>query len=551
MTTMLHRTMLAVALCCTAVSRLAGAQAQAQAQAPVRAAGDEQRAATQEPYRDAPGVTPIDEPVRSTAETADHRVRLSGFFRVRGDLGENWDLARGPTPSQSALWPQPYVDGASHTQTNADMRLRVDAAVEVGWGVSLHGRVHVLDNLRLGSLPEGDFSGGVVTQRGPAQPIDVRQVYGQVLLPFGVLSAGRMGALVDWGTGFFVNSGNGIDDDWGDVGDRVAFTTPLGGLLWTALYEISASGPSTEALRPDIRPAFDLDPRDDVRTVAFSVARWNTPATRARRLRAHRSGVEFGVLGSYRWQSYDIAAGSVPSVRTALVRDLSAFVADGWIRADVGRFTLEAEAAFVGFRIGNASLDPAASLNLAVTGRQFGGVVRVDYRGGERFFARLEGGFASGDSHPGFGARNVSNTAQPGDLDGLQFDLTATPRDVNIQNFRFHPNYRIDLILWRRLIGTVTDAWYVRPMVRWRLAPMLTAEGAVIASFAVEPNSTPSGKTPLGVETDLGLVYEQEHGFVIRVDYGLLLPLAGFDNVAMHMTPSPAHAVHGLAAWRF
>jgi uncharacterized protein (TIGR04551 family) len=550
---MLRRNILPPLACCAAAARaVSPAGAQPRPAVTPRPGGDELRAVDREPYRDAPGVTPIADPLRATADTPDTRFRLTGFLRARADLGHNWDLGRGPTPTLPSVWPTPYVDdGASHTQTNADLRLRVDLGIEVGWGVSIHARAHVLDNLRLGSLPTGDLAGGSVTQRGPDQPIDVRQVYGQVLLPFGVLTAGRMGALVDWGTGFFLNAGNGLDDDDGDIGDRIAFTTPLAGLLWTALYEISATGPSSEAVRPDIRPAFDLDPRDDVHTVAFSIARWNSPATRNRRLRAARNTLEFGLVGSYRWQSYDVSAGDVPSARTALVRDLSAFVGDAWVRADLGRFSVEGEFAMVGFRIANASLDPAAMLNLSVTGRQYGGVLRADSRGGDRFFARVEFGFASGDDRPGFGARPVAQSARPGDLDGLQFDLTRTPRDVNVQNFRFSPNYRVDLIMWRRLIGAVTDAWYVRPMVRYRLGSMLTAEAAVIGSVAMEPNSTPSGKAPLGVETDLGLIYEQEHGFVMRVDYGLLLPLSGFDNAPRRLSASAAHALHAVMAWRF
>lgn len=521
--------------------------------APTRSHGDERAAIEREPFRDAPGVTPIEEPPRDTAQSPDQRVHISGFFRTRGDLGQNWDLGRGATPSLPSVWPTPYADrSGSRTQTNADMRLRFDFAIEVGWGVSVRGRFHALDNLRLGSLPDSDFAGGSVNQRGPDQPIDLRQLYGQVLLPFGVLTAGRMGALIDWGTGFFINAGNGLDQDFGDVGDRVAFTTPLAGLLWTALYEISASGPSTQAVRPDIRPAFDLDPRDDVRTVAFSVARWNTPASRHRRLAARRTTFNFGVVGAYRSQEYDLSPGDLPSLRTAIRRDLSAFVGDAWARLDIGRFSVEGEFALVDFTIGNASIDPSAMLNVKVTGRQYGGVIRADWRHSPRLFLRLEAGLASGDSRPGFGARPTQTTqARPGDLDGPQFDLTGSPRDVNINNFRFHPNYRIDLILWRRIIGTVTDAWYVRPMVRWRMGSMFTLEGAVIASVAVEPNSTPSGLAPLGIETDLGVIYEQEHGFWARLDYGLLLPLAGFKNVVTNTNPIAAHALHLVMAYRF
>ncbi|MEZ4405472.1 MAG: hypothetical protein R3A52_03110 [Polyangiales bacterium] len=421
----------------------------------------------------------------------------------------------------------------------------------MGWGVSIRGRLHALDNLRMGSLPDSDFAGGSVNQRGPDQPIDLRQLYGQVLLPFGVLTAGRIRRARRLGNGRFINSrDSGLDDDFGDVGDRVAFTTPLAGMLWTALYEISSSGldaGATPRHPPGLRPRPARR-----RAVAFSVARWDAPASRQRRLDARRTTVNFGVVGAYRTQDYDLAPGDLPSLRSAIRRDLSAFVGDAWLRADIGRFSVEGEFAFVGFSIANASIDPSVALNVKVTGRQYGGVLRADWRHSPRFFLRLEAGLASGDDRPGFGARPTQTAqAQPGDLDGPQFDLARAPRDVNINNFRFHPNYRVDLILWRRIIGTITDAWYVRPMARWRISSMFTVEGAVIASVAMEPNSTPSGMAPLGVEADLGIIYEQEHGFWARLDYGLLLPLSGFRNIPANTDPEPAHALHLVMAYRY
>ena len=519
---------------------------------PTRGPGEEGAAGDREPFRDAPGVTPIHESLRDTGGARDTRVRVRGFYRTRGDLGLNWDLGRGPTPSLPSVWPTPYAERAGrNTQTNLDMRLRFDVTADIGWGVSLHGRAHVLDNLRWGSVPDGEFVGGVVNQLSPRDPIQVRQLYAQVLLPFGMLYAGRMGALIDWGTGFFLNAGNGLDDDTGDVGDRIAFVAPLGGLLWSMAYELTASGVGSDALRPEIKPAFDLDPSDDVRTFAFSVSRWDAPATRQRRLDARRTTINFGLLAAYRSQQWDLAAGSQPAINPAIRRDLEAFVGDAWVRADVGPFTFEGELAYVGFRIGNASLDPAAALNVETTGQQLGAVLRADWRQGPRFFARVEFGYASGDSRPGFGARPTSTAARAGDLDGPQFDLTTTPRDANLNNFRFHPNYRVDLIMWRRIIGTVTDAWYVRPMVRARLWSMLSVEASVTGSVAVQPNSTPAGRAPLGVETDIGLVYEQEHGFVARLDYGLLVPLAGWTNVVRGVDPSLAHALHLVMAFRY
>ena len=46
-------------------------------------------------------------------------------------------------------------------------------------------------------------------------------------------------------------------------------------------------------------------------------------------------------------------------------------------------------------------------------------------------------------------------------------------------------------------------------------------------------------------------MYEQKHGFFTRLDYGLLLPLAGFANVPARVDPSPAHAPTSSAVRRY
>jgi uncharacterized protein (TIGR04551 family) len=514
---------------------------------------NENAARSREPYADAPGTTPIDEPLRATAGHAWPRVRCEGFYRVRGDFGYGWDLNRGPTTSGVPVFPSAYIDaGRSPVQTNADMRLRLDAEVSVGYGVTFRARLHGLDNVRWGSLPDADFVGGAISQRSPSMPIDLRQLYGEVLLPFGVLRAGRMGALVDWGTGFFINAGNGWDDDFGDVGDRVSFTTSLGGLLWTVLYENSASGPGTDQVDGRVKPSFDLDPRDDVRTIALAAARWDTSTTRRRLLEAQRTRFNFGLVSAVRWQDYDTAPGTTPSRSTVIPRGLFAFVGDAWARLDSNWFTLEAELGLLYLRVQNVSLDPTVMTNIPVTGLQLGGVVRGDFRGGPRLFGRIELGFASGDTAPGFGARPLNATpTQPGDLDGPQFNLTSPVPDTTIDNFRFHPNYRIDLILFRRIVGLVTDVAYFRPMLRYRVGPMLTVEGAAIASIAMFGSSTPGGSNPLGIEADVALNYEQEWGFFVRAEYGVLLPLSGFADVVRSVSPAPAHALRATLAYRF
>ena len=161
----------------------------------------ERSALEQEPYADAPGTTPVGEPLRPKADSPDQDIELSGYLRTRHDLGLGWDLNRGPTEGGSPLWPARYTDGGRSTLiTSADLRLRTDVDARVGYGVSLRLSLDVLDAVH-GSSPDGPFAGGVTSQRPPDSSIQVRQAYGSVVLPFGVLSAGRMGPLIDWEIG--------------------------------------------------------------------------------------------------------------------------------------------------------------------------------------------------------------------------------------------------------------------------------------------------------------------------------------------------------------
>ncbi|MDB5216859.1 MAG: hypothetical protein JWO86_4786, partial [Myxococcaceae bacterium] len=179
-------------------------------------------------------------------------------------------------------------------------------------------------------------------------------------------------------------------------------------------------------------------------------------------------------------------------------------------------------------------------------GRQIGAVLQSEFGPIDAMFtAGLDAGYASGDPAPGFGATQNPNAAapQPGDLDGPQ----ASPRrDNRVDNFRFHSDYRIDRILFREIIGTVTDAVYARPHARLRLTRARSAELSattdVIASRAVAASSTLSGKAPLGIEIDPSLIFET-HSFLAALDYAVLFPMSGFDNVATSQAAKPAQLV--------
>jgi uncharacterized protein (TIGR04551 family) len=208
----------------------------------------------------------------------------------------------------------PAAGGNDHTLAGVDMRLRLEPTLEVGQAVRIHLRIDVLDNLGWGTTPDvlpslSAYSGAVQYQAPPESGVNalrdsirVKQAWGEVTLPFGTLSAGRMGGLVSWGTGFFINNGDCIGCDNGDTGDRVALTVPVMNHYVTALYELSASGPYTQTAGG---APLDLDRRAQVHTVALSVARYYSPEAQRRKLREDRALIQYGLVGSYRQQSLD------------------------------------------------------------------------------------------------------------------------------------------------------------------------------------------------------------------------------------------------------
>jgi uncharacterized protein (TIGR04551 family) len=157
--------------------------------------------------------------------------------------------------------------------------------------------------------------------------------------------------------------------------------------------------------------------------------------------------------------------------------------------------------------------------------------------------AGIDAGYASGDSAPGFNAfpKIAAPLAQPGDLNGGQAN---PPYDTHINNFTFSPDYRIDRILFHEIIGSVTNAVYVRPHARWHVlqAPqgVLSAEIAAVESWAAVASATPGGKSPLGVEIDPTLAYASRDGFGVALEYAALFPFAGLDNPQQSLVAKPA-----------
>lgn len=504
------------------------------------------------------GATGFADHGRDLGAKPEEQVRLDGYFRVRADALYNLDLDRGPTPSGELLYPVPLGSSKGQTLTRADMRLRTDLSIYAPGGMmAVKARLDALDNVALGSAPEGIPSASS-TQRTDGETVSVKRVWGEALTPFGALAIGRMGS--HWGLGVLANAGDCLDCDSGDAADRIAFVTPLLGHFWAIAYDFSATGPFV----PDRSGSrsIDIAPSAAVHSVTFAVLASRTDAARARRAAAGKHTLEYGAYAAHRWQDKDVPATYLPVAQPALVNDQQvmargyrATAADLWTRVSGRGYRVEGELAFMTARVQQPSLIPGVLFRDAATSRQLGGALESevgDAAGSYRL--GMDAGYASGDSAPGFGAfPGVNRPAPvPGDLDGPQ---ARPPYDLTVNNFRFHPDYRIDRILFREIIGTVTDAVYVKPHLRGDLfrfaSGRLEASMFAVMSWAVNAESAPGQKRALGVELDPSLSYQSRDGFVLALEQATFLPGAGLDNPELGLRAKTAQLWRVSAAFTF
>jgi len=473
-------------------------------------------------------------------------VELHGGFRLREQGLFNLDLDRGLDARGLPVFPVPL--GGGQMLEAADLRARTDVAIYApGVGVAVKARIDWLDNVPIGGDP--DLANGSPATSGGQRPTAVvlKRAWGEALTPFGILAAGRMGA--HFGLGITANGGDCDDCDKGDAADRVAFVSPLFGHLLAVAWEVAARGPFTRS-RDGGHPIV-LDTTDAASGLTLAALKVHSPAALARRAAAGRTSVEYGAYVSFRSQDNDVPASYLPTATPPtmytsddlVARGFSATATGGWLRITRPGLRVEGELAYARARIEQPSLIPGTEITLPVTSSQLGFALQSELVAGPARLG-LDGGYASGDDAPGFGAfpTATEGTPPPGSFDGPQANL---PRDRTVDNFRFHSDYRVDQILFREIIGTITDAIYLRPHARVTLLTAgtgrLEAGAALIASWAVEATSTPSGDKALGLELDPELRYASRDGFAGAITYGVFLPGPAFDGTTL--PAKPAHAV--------
>jgi uncharacterized protein (TIGR04551 family) len=562
-------------------------------------------------------------------------LELHGYYRLRAELMYKFALGRDD-PGTTTLWPQPPDNDRSdsvltgtgapgatvklcgadatgsklekcedNTQAGANMRFRLNPELHISDNVRVMAQVDLLDNVVLGSTPEGYFnqpgaSGGysvgarggytplgafATTQWSPtfgynstSSSIAVKRVWGEYMSPVGLLRFGRMPS--HWGLGMLANSGDGFDSDYQSTADRIMFVTGIKkwDLYFAAAWDFANEGPTTARLSEQQGQPVDAAQLDDVNQYVLVLVRKRDPQLQRLDLARGKAVINGGTYFVFRNQTLAIdntgPAGSIGSSASNVSanyvrRGAQAYIPDFWVQLLYKKFRFEAEAAFILGSIENTGREPGQSdfLNAANPDdngwklRQFGVTTQTEFRAMEdKLRLQFGFGYATGD-------QDEASIAPP--AEGLQPQLT---RDRTFSTFRFHPDYRVDLILFRNILTRVEGAYYFKPeasydFIRDKAGQRLGGGAAVIWSRASQFVQTPGHGHDLGVELDFSLYYQAKDGvlnddpdrmggFFTMLNYGVLFPLSGLgflpgqiDNARANGKPDPDTSTAQILRW--
>lgn len=474
------------------------------------------------------------------------------------------------------------------------MRLRLQPEIRLTEDIRVGMQIDVFDNLVLGSTPDGYTNlplegGGGYGQPGNArspwvplrgfagtqQPpqygqnswtdsIIARRVWGEVRnRSIGLLRFGRMES--HWGLGMLTNGGQGLDSDYQSDVDRILFATRPAGITVALLWDFPSEGPTTRGVYDLAGHALDASQLDDVNQYAAVVARRQDPQEQETALQRGEIVWSAGLYFVYRNQFLSTegvegltqGAGTYRSSAGLVRREAEAFIPDVWFQLRWRRLRIELEAAMIAGSIRNTQLDSFVDEDFNLM--MFGGALEVEYRLLEdKLFLGFNTGFASGDP-------DVEGISSAGGLQPQQAPEGRDPDDT-ISTFRFHPNYRVDLILWRTLYRQVAGAYYFRPsigydFVRGAYGNLLGARLDIIYSRATEPLQTRGNSADLGIEVNASLYYRSESGpeseedrlargdrgdrpgFHAILQYGILFPMDGLGWLEGETMGTPARAL--------
>lgn len=491
-----------------------------------------------------------------------------GYFRFRADFFHNGHLGTvvpGVRNSGTSGIPAPISENGINNEdpdvsaevgtedakviASANIRLRYSPTLHVSESLRIKATFDVLDNLVLGSTP--DFAGNLARPDVPlvafaqsqAPPSDgtngfrdairVKEAYGEFQPAF-LLRVGRMAS--NWGLGILANAGDDVDDDFGDYTDRALLLFKVFDVYVAAAWDYLYSGATSDDPNQAFGQAKDLGSADDANQYVLSF--FQRPLSEAdkqkRRVDTYerfKPAFDWGLYGVYRTQSFDLDTtsydawredGGAPSYDELglVTRGAWAVIPDLWLRYEqrfdfFSGLRIELEVASIFGHIDNVNNEIGGAESERDI-QQFGAALEVQYDL-DQLSLGLDGGFASGDTAEGFGVLDRNTLAEQ---DGSP--------NKEVTAFKFDRDYHIDLLLFREVIGTVTNAVYIKPWVSYDLfdspEDTLGIRLDLLYAQALEPEATPGNEAFLGFESDLKLFFHNKAGFMLDVESGLLIP---------------------------
>jgi len=525
-------------------------------------------------------------------------IEWHGYFRLRADMFTDADLETyapaGPTDFvATSLFLPPLLHNAvnssgeasfsddldgetEQTIGTANMRLRLSPVVRVAGSLRIGTTIDILDNVVLGSTPEYRS-----TRINPAVPLDtltatqvpptsglnsvsdsfmVKEAWAEWdigldqeprpgAFTLGTLKVGRYAQ--PWGLGIWTSAGDyprddtslstidrarALDMDGGNYLDRISWRYDFGMFKLLAGYGMLASGPTSRVQYDTSLQPYDIEEKDDVRQVELAV--YSRPDTRQDFL-ARRKGMftgrpilDWGLYVTLRTQDMATTLSGQPdplvldyvdSYSKLELVDRSAWLAtpDLWLRLDwrpdpETRFYAALEGVYVIGSVEHPTGTPGEdSLDIS----QYGVALETDVTLGAVSFG-MDWGLASGDD---------------GEMMGV-FTGKDVPwgSDNVLSAYSFNRNYIVDLLLYREVVGSVTNSTYFRPHFAFDIIP--TEEnafgGAIAAMYALtmEPDAYSGNSRNLGLEFDFSMFYEEANRFLTSVAFGMMFPFAALDR---------------------
>ena len=490
----------------------------------------------------------------------------------------------------SATFEDKLSKESEKTLGSANLRLRLSPVFRLSDTIRIGTTVDLLDNLVLGSTPEylgnvsssGGNGGFYKGYPGPSVPLDtftntqvppsaginalndsvsVKEAYAEWHIAFddplrpdsfnlGTLKVGRYA--YDWGLGILTSRGDydrndtalttierfrALDAEWGNYLDRFSWRYDFSLFNVMVGYGWLGSGAVSYGMQNAYGQSYDIEQQDDIHQVELAI--FSRPETRddfiSRRkgLFSGNAQIDWGLYVTWRSQesATTLKDGTSPSA-VDLADDYAGLqlvdraawllTPDLWLRMDwrpdpKTRYYAALEAAAVVGSLDSVD-DKGASTTVDVL--QYGGALETNFTLGMISFG-LDAGMASGDD---------------GELMAWYTGREKNPwgSDNRYSAFSFNRNYAIDLLLYRQVLGTVSNSAYFRPHFDFVIIP--TEDGAFgglisgLYAMALLPEAYPGDSANLGLELDAHLFYEETNRFLVSGGFGFLYPFAALDR---------------------